>query len=97
MPAISWLSSDHGLLVLGTSLVLGGLGFLWADCLRLWRIRRKRRDVVDLVTTSVFTATIAGVALTLHTWDSMPAAATGLAAAALSYLSLRRFLRTQQA
>ena len=88
--------SDHVLLVVGTSLVLGGLAYLWADCLRLWRIRRKMRDVVDLVTTSVFTAMIAGVALTLHTWDSMPSAATGAAAAALSYLSLRRFLRTQQ-
>ena len=90
---IAWLSSDRGLLVVGTSLLLGALVFLWADCLRLWRVRRKGRDMVDLLSTSAFTALIVGVTLALRTYDSLPAVLAGLAAAALSYAVMRRFLR----
>jgi len=95
--AIGWLSSDRGLLVVGTSLALGAFAYTWADCLRLWRIRRKTRDMVDLVSTAAFTVLIFAIALAMHTWDSMPAVATGLAAAALSYVGLRRVLRMPEA
>ena len=91
--AVAWLSSDRGLLVVGTSLVLGGLCFVWVDCLRLWQVRRTLRDAVDLASTTAFTAMIAATALTLRTWDSLPAAVAGFAAAAVSYLGLRRVLR----
>ena len=67
--------------------------FLWADCLRLWRVRRKMRDMVDLLSTSAFTALIVGVTLALRTYDSLPAVLAGFAAAALSYAVMRRFLR----
>ena len=90
--AIAWLSSDRGLLVVGTSLVLGGLGYLWADCLRLWRLRRKMRDLVDLVVTTAFTALIAGIAWAMRTYDSLPVLAVGVMAAALSGFALRRLL-----
>lgn len=90
---LAWLLSDRGLLVTGTSLVLGGLAYVWVDCVRLWRVRRKMRDVVDVAATTVFTAMILGIALVLHTWDSLPVAAAGVAAAALSYVCLRRLLR----
>ena len=93
LSAIAWLSSDRGLLVVGTSLLLGGLVFLWADCLRLWRVRRKGRDMVDLLSTSAFTALMAGVTLALRTYDSLPAALVGFVAAAVSYAVMRRFLR----
>jgi hypothetical protein len=91
--AIAWLSSDRGLLVVGTSLALGAFAYVWTDCLRLWRVRRSTRDAVDLVSTTAFTALIAGAALTLHTYDSLPAAVAGAAAAAVSYAGLRRVLR----
>lgn len=67
--------------------------FLWGDCLRLWRVRRKGRDVVDLLSTSAFTALMVGVTLALRTYDSLPAVLAGLIAAALSYTVMRRFLR----
>jgi len=89
---LAWLSSDRGLLVLGTSLLLGGLAYLWADCLRLWRVRRKTRDMVDLVSTSAFTALIAGIAWAQQTYDSLPVVAVGVVAAALSGFGLRRLL-----
>jgi hypothetical protein len=91
--ALAWLSSDRGLLVVGTSLVLGGLAYVWVDCLRLWRVRRSMRDVVDLASTTVFTAVILGTALMLRTWDSLPAAIAGLGAGAVSYAGLQRALR----
>lgn len=94
--AIAWLSSDRGLLVVGTSLVLGGLAYIWVDCLRLWRVRRKMRDAVDLAATTLFTVMIAGVALTLDTWDSIPELAVGGAAAALAGFGLRRALRLSE-
>ena len=93
LSAVAWLSSDRGLLVVGTSLLLGGLVFLWADCLRLWRLRRKMRDMVDLLSTSAFTALIAGITLALRTYDSLPAVLVGFVAAAVSYVVMRRFLR----
>jgi len=89
---IAWLSSDRGLLVVGTSLVLGGLGYLWVDCLRLWRVRRKTRDLVDLAATTTFTALIAGIAWAMQTYDSLPVMAVGLVAAALSAYGLHRLL-----
>jgi len=95
--AIAWLSSDRGLLVVGTSLALGAFAYIWVDCLRLWRIRRKTRDMVDLASTAAFTVLIFAIALAMHTWDSLPAAATGLAAAVLSYVGLRRVLRIVEA
>ena len=67
--------------------------FLWADCLRLWRVRRKGRDMVDLLSTTAFTALIAGVTLALRTYDSLPAILAGLFAGAFSYVVMRRFLR----
>ena len=91
-PAVAWLSSDRGLLVVGTSLVLGGLGYLWADCLSLWRVRRKARDLVDLAATSAFTAMIAGIAWAMDTYDSLPVIAVGVVAAALSAFGLHRLL-----
>jgi hypothetical protein len=91
--AIAWLSSDRGLLVVGTSLLLGGLVFLWADCLRLWTVRRKTRDMVDLLSTTAFTALIVGITLALRTFDSLPASVVGFVAAAVSYAVMRRFLR----
>ena len=90
--AIAWLSSDRGLLVVGTSLVLGGLGYLWVDCLRLWRVRRKMRDLVDLAATTVFTAMILGSALAMQIYDSLPVIAVGVVAAALSAFGLHRVL-----
>ena len=90
--AIAWLSSDRGLLVIGTSLLLGGLGYLWADCLRLWRVRRKMRDVIDLTATTVFTALVAGIAWAEQTYDSLPAVGAGIVAAALSGFAMRRVL-----
>jgi hypothetical protein len=91
--AIAWLSSDRGLLVVGTSLVLGALGYVWVDCLRLWRVRRKARDGVDLAATTLFTGMIGSIALVLRTYDSLPAASVGVACAAVSYAGLRRALR----
>jgi hypothetical protein len=91
-PAIAWVSSDRGLLVVGTSLVLGGLGYLWADCLRLWRVRRKMRDLVDLVAATTFTALIAGSAWAMRVYDSLPVMTIGVAAAALSAFALHRLL-----
>jgi len=90
--AFAWLLSDRGLLVVGTSLVLGGLGYLWADCVRLWRVRRKMRDFVDLAATTTFTALIAGIAWAMHTYDSLPVAAVGVVVAALSAFGLHRVL-----
>ena len=90
--AIAWLSSDRGLLVVGTSLLLGGLFYLWADCLRLWSVRRKMRDMVDLVATSAFTALMVGVAWAMRTYDSLPVVAVGVVAAALSAYGLHRLL-----
>ena len=84
--------SNRALLVLGTSLVLGGLSYLWADCLRLWRVRRKIRDLVDLVATTAFTALIAGSAWAMHIYDSLPVIAAGVAVAALSAFGLHRVL-----
>ena len=93
MAALAWLSSDRGLLVVGTSLVLGALGYIWLDCLRLWRVRRKMRDGVDFAATTLFTAIIGSLALILRTYDSVPAASVGVACAAVSYAGLRRALR----
>ena len=93
---MAWVWSDRGLLVIGTSLVLGGLGYIWADCARLWRVRRKIWDVVDLGATTVFTALILGSALAMGTYDSLPAVTVGGAAAVLSYAGVRRVLRTHQ-
>jgi hypothetical protein len=91
----AWLSPDRGLLVIGTSLVLGGLGYLWLDCLRLWHVRRRAWDAIDLASTSVFTALILGSALAMHVYDSIPVAALGAMAAALSGFGLRRILRVR--
>jgi len=90
--AIAWLLSDRGLLVVGTSLVLGGLGYLCVDCLRLWRVRRKARDLVDLAATTTFTALIAGIAWAMHTYDSLPVVAVGVVAATISAFGLHRVL-----
>jgi hypothetical protein len=95
--ALAWLSSDRGLLVVGTSLVLGGLAYVWVDCLRLWALRRSTRDMVDLISTTVFAALIFGTALMLRTWDSLPSAIAGLGTAAVSYAGLRRALRVVSA
>jgi len=94
---IAWLASDRGLLVVGTSVLLGGLGYLWADCLRQWRVRRKLRDMVDLVSTTAFTALIAGIAMAEQTYDSLPSVTVGLTAASLSGFGLRRALRLNAA
>ena len=91
--ATAWLSSDRGLLVVGTSLVLGALAFLWIDCVRMWRSKRKAREAVDLVATTTFTAMILAIALVLHTWDSIPSVAVGCTAAAAGGFGLREALR----
>jgi hypothetical protein len=93
---LAWLASDRGLLVLGTSVLLGALGYLCVDCLRLWSIRGKARDMVDLLSTATFTAMIAGIALSLNTYDSLPVGLLGVAAGAVSYETARRFLRVRQ-
>jgi hypothetical protein len=69
------------------------LGYLWVDCVRLWRLRRKTWDVIDLTSTTLFTSLILGSALAMHVYDSIPAAAVGAMAAALSGFGLRRALR----
>ena len=89
---IAWLSSDRGLLVVGTGFLLGGLLYLWADCLRLWRVRRKMRDLVDLAATTAFTALMVGVTWAMRTYDSVPLVAVGVVAAALSAYGLHRVL-----
>ena len=91
-PAVAWLSSDRGLLVVGTSLLLGGLVYLWVDCLRLWHVRRKMRDLVDLGATTAFTALMMGIAWAMRTFDSLPVVVVGLVAAALSAFALHRLL-----
>ena len=90
---LAWLSSDRGLLVIGTSLALGAFAYVWVDCLRLWRVRRTMRDAVDLASTTAFALLIAAIALALRTYDSWPAAVAGAAAAVGSYAALRRVLR----
>ena len=54
-------------------------------------------DAVDLAATTVFTAMILGVALVLHTYDSLPAGVAGAGSAAVSYAGLRRALRVTEA
>jgi len=63
------------------------------DCVRLWHLRRKAWDAIDLASTTVFTALILAIAVVLHTYDSPAAFAGGGAAAAVSYWALRRMLR----
>jgi hypothetical protein len=91
--AIGWLASDRALLVAGTSLVLGGLVYVWVDCLWLWRVRRSMRDAVDLASTTAFTAIIGSVAVIVRTYDSVTALAAGVALGTLSFLCVRRALR----
>jgi ABC-type transporter Mla maintaining outer membrane lipid asymmetry permease subunit MlaE len=49
--------------------------------------------MVDLLSTTAFTALIAGIAVAQHTYDSLPAVAIGLVAASISGFGLRRALR----
>src|SRR5262245_2505129 len=93
--ALAWLSSDRGLLVVGTSLVLGGLAFLWFDCVRIWRLKRRAREAVDLAATTVFTVMILGSALAMNAWDSIPAVIVGLALAMAAGFGLRGALRVK--
>ena len=82
---LSWLTSQPGLLVVGLSLVIGAVGYLFVASWVLWRVRRKVRDLVDVWSTGVFGAGTIGLALALQTYGSPLRLAAGVLAAGAGY------------
>jgi hypothetical protein len=73
------------MLVLGLSLLIGVGGYLLGASWTLWRVRRKPRDIVDVLSTATFVAWVGGTALALDAYGSIAQQVTGVMAAAAGY------------
>lgn len=73
------------MLALGLGLLIGASGYLLVASCLLWRVRRKTRDLVDVLSAAVFVAWVGGTAWALDAYGSIIQLVTGVIAAAAGY------------